>query len=93
MIVIDQRVCLETMFLAAGRHPGTDAMDAFRAEVLAVLGPFGGADDASITALSRDITGGARVPLGPSRARLDELTTIVAAEARPWQDVTGTSRG
>lgn len=39
MLAIDQRVSLETMFLAAGRAPDTDALDAFRAAVLRELAP------------------------------------------------------
>jgi sulfofructosephosphate aldolase len=39
MLAIDQRVSLETMFLDAGRPPATEALDAFRADVLRVLGP------------------------------------------------------
>jgi sulfofructosephosphate aldolase len=43
MVAIDQRVSLETMFLDAGRAPDTDAMDAFRADVLRILGPHASA--------------------------------------------------
>jgi len=43
MLAIDQRVSLETMFLQAGRAPEVDALDAFRVEVLTVLGPHASA--------------------------------------------------
>lgn len=57
MLAIDQRVSLETMFEAAGRPVTTDALDAFRADVLRVLAP-----DASAVLLERGVVERGRLP-------------------------------
>jgi sulfofructosephosphate aldolase len=67
MLAIDQRVSLETMFEAAGRPVTTDALDTFRAEVLAILAP-----DASAVLLERGVVERGRLPElgGPPPGRI-----------------------
>jgi sulfofructosephosphate aldolase len=57
MLAIDQRVSLETMFEDAGRPVDPEAMDAFRADVLSVLGP-----EASAVLVERGIVERGRFP-------------------------------
>ena len=67
MLAIDQRVSLETMFLDAGRAPDVDALDAFRADVLRVLGPH-----ASAVLVERGLVERGRFPAlgGPPPGRI-----------------------